>query len=223
MNRGFAAIAAMVLLGSVFAGSAGAAVVQDETRQFTVLRDGQPVGQHRMTFRRTGDSLEVTISLNVEVKAGFLPVFVYRHKSREVWHGDRLETLDAETYDNGTALRVRGSATAEGFRVEGPAGTVMAPPDVRPSSFWRRDTTSQSVLLDTEKGRLVRVSAQPVGGSARVQGFKVTGEIDRPVEVWYSENRWTLARFRMLGAQVEFRADDLTPAMAAAAGPQASF
>lgn len=223
MNKGFTAVIAMALSGSVFAGPVGATVVQDETRQFTVLRDGQPIGQHRMTFRRNGDSLEVTISLNVEVKAGFLPVFVYRHRAREVWHGDRLETLDAETYDNGTALNVRGKATAEGFRVEGPAGTVMAPPDVRPSSFWRRDTASQSVLLDTEKGRLVRISTQPVEGSGRLQGFKVTGEIDRPVEVWYSENRWTLARFRMLGAQVEFRADDLTPAIAAAAAPQASF
>jgi hypothetical protein len=216
MGRVAFSAAAMLALAPVDPGPADATAIQSEVRHFSVLRDGQRVGQYRMAFRQDGESLEVVIDLAVEVRAGFLPLFVYRHSAREVWHRDQLQTLYAETYDNGTAWRVDGYTTGDAFHVEGPSGTVVAPPGVRPSSFWRADTVAQSMLLDTEKGRLVRISSRPVAASPHtgpVRGYTVTGEIDRPVEVWYLENRWALARFRMLGAQVEVRADDLAPAM----------
>jgi hypothetical protein len=186
-----------------------------QTQQHVVLRDGQPVGSYRIEFSRGADDLVVDSELSVEVRAGILPLFVYRHSAREVWRGDRLTALESETYDNGKRLRVAGHATASGFHVEGPGGGAVAPMDIRPTSFWRPDAVVQSRLLDLETGRILNVAAtlvaeEPSGGDhgAPLRRYRLSGQIKHDVELGYLGDRWVSARFRMLGSDIEFRVQD---------------
>jgi hypothetical protein len=186
----------------------GAASAQ--TQQHVVLRDGQPVGSYRIEFSRAAEGLVVSSELSVDVRAGFLPLFVYRHSAREVWHGDRLTALESETYDNGKRLRVAGHATAGGFRVEGSGGDALAPVDIRPTSFWRPDAVAQSRLLDVETGRIVNVAAtlvaeEPSDGQPTLRRYRLSGQLKHDVELGYKGDRWVSARFRMLGSDIEFR------------------
>jgi hypothetical protein len=184
-----------------------------ETHNHVVLRDGQPVGNYRLEFSRDGEELTVSGELSVDVRAGFLPLFVYRHAAREVWRGDRLVALDSETYDNGRRLRVAGRATAEGFLIDGTDGRALAPADIRPTSFWRQDTVAQARLLDAETGRVLSIAATLIGGersggpeASPLQRYRLSGQIKHDLELWYEAGRWVSARFRMLGSDIEFRA-----------------
>jgi hypothetical protein len=184
-----------------------------ETQNHVILRDGQPVGSYRLAFSRTGEDLTVDGELLVDVHAGFLPLFVYRHAAREVWRGDRLVALESETYDNGKRLRVAGRATAEGFLIDGTDGRALAPADIRPTSFWRQDTVAQARLLDAETGRILSIAATLIGaersGGAEpslLRRYRLSGQIKHDVELWYDAGRWVSARFRMLGSDIEFRA-----------------
>jgi hypothetical protein len=198
---------ALLLSYLAFAPSARAA----ETQHHVILRDGQPVGSYRIAFSRGAEELVVDSELSVEIRAGFLPLFVYRHSAREVWRGDRLTALESETYDNGKHLRVAGRATAAGFHVDGPTGGVLAPADIRPTSFWRSDAVGQSRLLDVETGRVLRVAAtlvaeeQSARGGSPLRRYRLSGQLKHDVELGYLGDRWVSARFRMLGSDIEFR------------------
>ena len=52
---------------------------------FSVLRNGERIGEHRMTF--SGDEVSPTVSTEVAmtVKLGGVTVYSYRHTAREVW------------------------------------------------------------------------------------------------------------------------------------------
>ena len=182
-----------------------------ETLHHVILRDGEPVGSYRLSFERNGDTLVVDSDLTVDVRAGFLPLFVYRHTAREVWQGDSLTALQTETYDNGRRLRVSGHATSGGFVVDGAAGRILAPADIRPASFWRPDMVAQSRLLDPETGRVLSVGATLLGeergdGANPLRRYRLSGQLKHEVELSYSGDRWLSARFRMLGSDIEFRA-----------------
>jgi hypothetical protein len=210
---------ALLLSYLAFAPPAGAAEIQHHV----ILRDGQPVGSYRIAFSREAEDLVVDSELSVEIRAGFLPLFSYRHSAREVWRGDRLTALDSETYDNGKRLHVAGRATASGFQVDGPTGGVLAPADIRPTSFWRSDAVGQSRLLDVETGRVLKVAAtllvEEQRGAAALRRYRLSGQLKHDVELGYLGDVWVSARFRMLGSDIEFRMQDSVPSPQVAVVP----
>jgi Domain of unknown function (DUF6134) len=188
--------------------------VSAETQEHIVFRDGQPVGSYRLEFVREGEELVVGSELTVDIRLGFLPIFTYRFNAREVWRGDRLVALDSETYDNGKRLRVAGRATPAGFLVDGTGWGGLAPADIRPTSFWRKDAITQTRLLDSETGKVLRVTATLVGeersgdsSASPMRRYLLSGQLKHDVELGYAGDRWVSARFRMLGSDIEFRAD----------------
>jgi hypothetical protein len=46
--------------------------------EYDVLRNGEPVGQHVMDFRNSGDNLQAQISTNVAVKMAFITVYALK-------------------------------------------------------------------------------------------------------------------------------------------------
>jgi hypothetical protein len=191
----------------------GAAQAAD-TAQYIILRDGKPVGSSLLRFERHGDRLEVTTDARVRVAIGFLTLYEYRHVGREVWQGDRLVALETETDDNGRHMAVSGRLTGRGFEIDGRDGTVIAPPDIRPMSFWREDAVAQPRLLDNETGRIVGVTtatmkeAQPEHGGW-FQRYRLSGDLKHPLELTYADGRLVIARMHKLGSDIEFRAADM--------------
>lgn len=202
-------LAILVLLAAALTAPAGAA----EVVRHVVLRDGQPVGNALLRFERDGDRLVVTSDVTVRVGMGFLTLYEYRHVGREVWQGDRLIALDTETDDNGRHLAVSGRSVGNGFRVEGSDGVLMAPADIRPTSFWREDAVAQPRLLDTETGRVLDIVTTPMNGPDSSQAgrtlhrYRLSGQLKHQLDLTYADGRLISARLRKLGSDIEFRAD----------------
>lgn len=178
---------------------------------FMVAMDGGPMGTHTLAFNRDGDRMVVDIDIRLEV-GSIITLFRYSHRNREVWENGRLVSLDTETDDDGTAYRVSGRTTADGFRVTGGVeGDFVAPPDVMPSSYWNIGTVDQTRVLDTQRGRMIDVVTELVGEETieaagtivRANRYRMTGTLT--VDVWYSyTGQWVKLAFNARGREVEY-------------------
>lgn len=162
---------------------------------FSVLRDGNAIGSHRVEVTQQGDETHVRVAIALDVRLGFIPLYRYRHDSREVWRGDRLDRMQARTDDDGDILLVSASATDGGLQVSGGTGTIIVPRDTIPTSYWHPETARGRPLLDTQTGLVLKLErAELAPGRWRLAG-------DLNIELAYgAEGNWTGLWFRHKGS-----------------------
>jgi hypothetical protein len=209
MRRPHRLAAIAVLLGLFLPAAVSAAIVPASGRlDFTVLRNGSPIGTHVLKFSDQGPRTSVAIHTDIAVKIPVIGIALYRfeHKGNEVWNNDRLVKLWSETNDNGVAKHVSAAASGGGLQVNGSAKTWQTAGPVIPASLWNPHLVQQGTLLNTLDGSRMAVSVrfageenvQAHGATVRARHYVVNGELKR--ELWYDEN-WTLV-------MVRFTADD---------------
>lgn len=191
-----------------------AAPVRADTRvlEFEVRRGGAAIGTHKVAIRAAGPRTEVEIEIDLAVRFAFLTVYRYTHRSREAWDADRLVALDASTDDNGERTQVTARARDGGIAVAGSGGTYVAPANVAPTSYWRREKLDRTHLLDTQSGKLVAVANAalgtrevPVDGApAPVDFYRVSGDLE--AELGYAaDGSWASLAFEAKGARIDYR------------------
>lgn len=160
---------------------------------FTVLRDGDEVGTHRIRFEDATQGVTVQVKTRVEVKLPFLgiPVYHFVHDAQEVWRHGELVALRSTTDDDGETKRLSLNRGEDALEVDGSAGRHTSPPDLLPASLWHPDLVKRRVLLNTLDGSQMRVTVSAQGTEAvHVHGhevparhFVLSGELER--ELWY--------------------------------------
>lgn len=168
---------------------------------FSIERAGETIGHHRITFDRADNGdLIAHIDIQIRIRLAFVTVFRYHHQARETWRDGRLVAMESRTNDDGRRSHVRARATDAGLEVEGPQGRFIAPADILPTSYWRRETVTQRRLLDTQSGRIVRVTITPEGpGSWRVAG-------DLQFTIGYGPDGWSAMSFTARGTEISYAA-----------------
>lgn len=169
---------------------------------FEVRRNGTPVGEHRVTFRRDGDDLHVNAVFAIEIRFLTFTAYRYRYESNSVWRGNCLVALQADVDDDGELSGVRARQEDDGLRISGPEGEVTAPLGLFPTDHWHAGVLLTNRVLNTLTGRLNSVRIEDRGvveipfdeGSAPVRHYAYTGELN--TEVWYdAAGRWVGMRF----------------------------
>ena len=131
--------------------------------RFRALRDGSPIGEHRVTFRPDGDRLTVATRVDIAVKVLFFTVFRFTHEAEEVWQADRLVSVKSTTNDNGTLLQVFGTAVADGFRIVGDDGPFLASAHLLTSNaLWNRRIVRERRLIDVQHGGEIGLITKPL-------------------------------------------------------------
>lgn len=185
---------------------------------FDVYRKGEKIGEHRVTVSRIGeDRYRAEVTIDLEVKLAFIPVYTYTHRAEEIVENGRLVSLESRTDDNGEIYEVR--ARREGddrLLVEGPAGRMEITPDIVPTTYWRDSLVRSNRLLDTQKGRILNVQAEPeYRGSISIHGrevpatrYSISGDLQ--LQIWYDHSgTWSKLRFDYKGETLEYRASRL--------------
>lgn len=216
--RGLSLVAAVIAASSAFAQPLRA----DQPVAFTVLRDGTPIGTHRVTFTRRGAETIAEVNIDLRVRFAGIVVYRYTHNSRETWRDGRLTSLNAQTDDNGARTAVTAQGSADGVVVDGPAGRFTAPSDIVPTSYWRRDTVQRRQLLDTQRGRIAEISAGPPISETKIVGarslpvryWNLTGDLDLAV-AYSDQGIWSSMRFRLRGSDFVYLPTDGHVLMAA--------
>ena len=169
---------------------------------FDVERDGNVVGQHIVTFTRTGQGVRADSRADINVQLLFVSAYRFRYQSHEVWKGGELQSIEASTNDNGTYSHVQAVRDAAGLEVSSSQGAYEAPL-TQPTSHWNAAVLKGGRLLNTMTGELSKVQFFDQGwdtvstrnGSLRAHHYLYSGDLNG--EIWYdSEGRWVKLRFR---------------------------
>lgn len=180
---------------------------------FTVLRNGERIGEHRMSF--SGDAASPTVSTEVDmaVKLGSVTVYRYRHTAREVWADGRFESLESVTDATAGDRKVSARRTASGVLIRTGRREVLAPAGTSPLTHWNSKVLTGR-LFNPQEGDLVRITAAPKGvrpvmladgRSIEAQVWSLRGEAE--IDNWYDKaGVWTGLKGRLKdGSVIEYR------------------
>jgi hypothetical protein len=193
---------ALFLALSILIVAAGARA-ETRTLEFDVLREGAPIGTHRVTIAEADGETRVEIAIDLAVRFAFLTVYRYTHRARETWRDGRLTSLDAQTDDNGERTQVQARAVAGGVAVEGSGGAYLAAADTTPTSYWNRDKVARDRLLDTQSGKLIDVATTRLTADASGATWRISGDLEADL-AYGPAGDWTSLAFVARGARIVY-------------------
>jgi Family of unknown function (DUF6134) len=204
-RRFLASTGAVALAGPAFADTLP--VPPGGTMAFKVLRNGSPIGEHRLVFTRDGDDLSIAIHVALRVTIAAIPVFYYALQATERWFGGVFQSLDSQINDNGNHLEVHAQKTALGYDVVGThVPRYTCPPNTLPLTYWNRAMLYGTILnIQTAHSYPATVHSPgwnklPTtdGGFVIAQRFDVTGKLR--LSVWYDQiDQWSGLAFHLHG------------------------
>jgi hypothetical protein len=177
---------------------------------FRLLRKGDVIGSHLLTFARQGEQLVVSIAIDILVKFGPIPVYRYSHRASERWVGDRFMGIESRTDRDGKDLVMKAARGPEGLVVEGSFGPrYVAPAGVLPSTYWNKAMLTGQVI-NSEDGELMKVPFQergdeavPTATGSRINARRYRLGGDLPLDIWYdAAGQWAHLVFEKNGTSV---------------------
>jgi hypothetical protein len=191
---GSAAVTAMM----IGLAPAASALTDSGTYRFQVFLDQDPIGEHSFEIRSRGDAEQVSSRATFDINFWIFTAYRYRHESRETWRDGCLQTIEANTDDNGKRYRVQGEDAGEALDLSVNGESRRLPGCVMTFAYWDRDFLDQQQLLNPQTGELVPVRVLAQGteriafGSDEVTAARYklsTEELD--LILWYSdEHGW---------------------------------
>ena len=179
-------------------GGARAAAAEAETRDFSVLVDGDKSGNVHMTINRQDDGA-IAFSCDTDVRVGGVIAFYkYSYRGKELWKDGRLVHFESKCNDNGKSFAVAASATSDGLRVRVNGTEHTAPADAWLTSYWSQPDAKLNgqtmPIIDADCGRDLRAKvdflgaekASPAGQEETVQHVRLTGK-NIAIDLWYDE------------------------------------
>lgn len=169
---------------------------------FDVVRDGDVVGQYIINFKRANQGVLVDARVDVDVNLLFLPVYTLRYHAQEFWSGGQLQSIEANTNDDGDQVHVQAIRDAEGLQVKTNKGDYETSA-VLPISHWNSALLAGGKMLNGMTGEVDEVKVFDQGldtvstrnGSLRANHYLYSGDLNG--EIWYDEEgRWVKLRFR---------------------------
>jgi hypothetical protein len=211
-----------LLLGAamLFAAAALTAALAGDAGEytFTVLRNGDPVGQHRFDFDREGDRIEIREATEIQVSFLMIPVYSFEYQGRQLWKNGRAVRIDATTNNNGKKLDITVRANGDGYlrTVNGRVDRFDEPTAVL--ALWNKDTLKHRRLFSAVEDKTLDVSFQylgqekiPIAGKElEVEHYRMVGDEER--DLWYDmAGRLAEVQLRRFGSDIEYLRDQLTP------------
>jgi hypothetical protein len=190
-----------------------AGVPENGILAYEVRLKGKRVGFQYFTFENQQDgALKVDITINLNIKFGFIPVFRYAHRNTETWRDGLLTSIVSRTDNNGEDVFVN-LATVNGV-IKGAASrfddNLLQP--LLSTSYFNPNFIHQNKLLSSQDGRLLNVSVDYIGeewvpveyGQAQAHHFRLDGDLK--IDIWYSEDgRWVRTEVDSKAGRVEIR------------------
>jgi hypothetical protein len=189
---------------------------QEQAYSFSVVHSVYgTIGTFTESIARSGDTTRIDTHVRIAVK--ILGIVAHRKDSdrSEIFHGDRLVSLQSATTTNGIRLDVRGEAQGQHFVVTSSLGVVEAPASVAPSDPWVLRDRGVGMVVSLETGRII--PTRVTGGEpamVSVQGVTVTtrhfmargeGQQEMQQEIWLNDHDVPI-KFRIIesGAPIDF-------------------
>jgi len=163
--------------------------------RFDVSLDGKKIGSHAYEIRRDGERRTVSSRAEFNVKFLFFNAYSYRHTLSASWQGSCLESIDADTNDDGKRLAVEGTRRDGAFVVKKRGETEALPGCIMNLAYWNPNILDESKLLNPQTGEYLDVSITELGdetvtirGKSRpADAYRITAR-DMRIEIWYAKD-----------------------------------
>ena len=181
---------------------------------FEIWRNGRKIGSHAVSIVGGSGSQTVTITAELLVKLGPIPLFRYRHDAKEVWRDGHFMELTTLTVSNGRRQSVTARREGESIAIAMGAGAaITAPGDAHPLTHWN-PAVLNGPLFNPQDGTLMHESVarapdQTVrladGRTVSATRYALTGKAE--ITDWYDlQQSWTALRGRVSdGSYVDYR------------------
>ncbi|MEE4295518.1 MAG: DUF6134 family protein [Wenzhouxiangella sp.] len=172
---------------------ASTAVADAREWDFAVFLNDKPIGHHRFVLNPADNGYTLQTEAEFEVNVLFFTAYRYQHENVEQWQNGCLKSIDARTYDNGEALKVKGMREDQGFTLARPEGSATLGADcVRTFAYWDLSALKDERLLNSQTGEYQQVELRPMGtDQIQVNGrlvdatrYALTGQ-DLSLQLWY--------------------------------------
>jgi hypothetical protein len=169
---------------------------------FDVLRNGEPIGNYLVRFKRNGGELQVESRASIEVEMLFVSAYRLRHQALETWRDGVFTALNASTNKDGDFSHVEAVREGQSLEVTSVDGAWDADGNVLPATHWNMAQMDAPVLIHTISGKQTHVSVLDAGIESVAMGdlmrparrFIYSGDED--METWYDDaGRWVKLRF----------------------------
>ena len=169
-----------------------------ETLSYSISRDGEVIGSHRVTLSQIKHQIRIDLHTEIKIEGFFTTKYAFDHTAQETWAGGVLYHMTAITESDDKTVSVQayeqnGRLIVDSLDV-GMDRRQILPLGLQPASLWNADTVNQTQLLNAHNGKVLNVTVQDLGQETiNVQGietsahhYALSGELTR--DVWYDEN-----------------------------------
>lgn len=193
------------------------------SRDLVLFRGDTEIGAKSVSVLREGDTVSVETRIDIAARLFGFPVYRYRLSAREVWERGLLQSLRAQTDDNGTAYAANADRSAEALIVEGTEYSGPAPSAAATTSYWSPAFLDRQVWISTQDGRLLSVTAANLGrvqypaagGTVEATRWRIGGDLSDLYLYYDGAGEWVGTEFTARGETARFitasRGGPLTP------------
>ncbi len=176
---------------------------------YSIRKEGEPIGQERVTINRDGDAALVEVRTTTRAKVLFLE-FHYDHSRREEWQGGKLVRMVADTDDDGTKSKLEAVRGDNGWTMTVNGESAERVGDPLPLTLWGRAILDRKELFSIIDAKPYRVQVAALGNEAvnldgkvqQADHFRITGDVER--DLWYGADGYLLkAAFQRSGYPIE--------------------
>lgn len=158
---------------------------------YTVMRDGEPIGTHRVTVSPQGPDTKVEEKTDVEVSFGPITLFRMEHRRDEVWRDGELESMTAHTDKNGDIYDIEITREPDGIKRVINGRTDRFDPSVKLLILWHEDLFKYTNFVSPMEDRTYEVSVDFVGTEkldlvgqpVNAFVYRMSGDTNR--EIWF--------------------------------------
>ena len=184
--------------------------------EYVVKRSGSPIGTLKIDFKIDGNSMVATSHYSVNVKLMAIVLYRYDKRMNEEYEGGRLIAYETDIDDNGTKSQVRVTRNTDALAIVHPKGTLSAPLNLLPSTYWPQATVKQTRMIDSSDGVLISVKTVEAvtedlsidGRTISAKRYVMSGDAVR--ELWYDAKSgiWLKMKFEGSdGSTIEIERD----------------
>ena len=180
---------------------------------FTVSRNGEPIGEHRVAFRYEGARIEIDAATELKVTFAKIPVFRFSHQRREVWQDGQPLLIAAKTDSDGQKLDITLRPNGHGFiRTVNDRVDHLAP-STKILAVWNRDTVTaepgrfvsmvEDETLEVAFSYVGKETMTIAGQELEADHYRMVGDEER--DIWYDPNgQVARVTFPRDGAEIEY-------------------
>ena len=149
--------------------SAGTAAVAEicplpsETLNYTIFNDDDNVGGLELAFNQNKDQATVQVSMKILVRVLLIPAYRFKHSSVEVWSGDRLKSLTAQTSDNGDDFAITMKQVGDHHEVQSGDGLNNHKGTRLTELLWCEDAAISGTIISTLTGNTNDIPIDRIG------------------------------------------------------------